>query len=115
MDDNIVISASDGQMLKPGMLDASWARAGIQRELSKLRSLSEVEQVKHGKPGSVLSVCVIKIASLVKGCDRIEENSVKRSVKIILDNYHVSISPRSIETIWRRAMDNSVPRQRGKR
>lgn len=106
------------RMTKPGLpmairVDISWALSGIQGEMEKLKYMSPELQRKRGKPGSPVSICVIKIASLVKGCPEIQEEQIRASVWRVMSSWEFRPARHTeFNTIWVRAMDNCKGRRR---
>lgn len=93
--------------------DVAWAMSGIRGEMDKLRYMSPKLQGKRGKPGSPVSICVIKIASLVKGCPEIPEDEIRLDVFSIMSSWESKPARiREFGTMWLRAMENCKGRQR---
>lgn len=89
-------------------LDRMWSEAGIEKELKKLANLPE-ENIN--KPGSVFSICLLKIASIVKGSGADHFYS-SEALEMIKKACPPDIKPKEIERQWKRAMKVAEPRHR---
>lgn len=88
-------------------LDRQWAAAAIDAELKVLASLPD-ENIN--KPGSTFSVCLLKIASVLKGSGRSHFSTVETVDRI--KAACPDIREKEVERQWRRAYDKAQPRLR---
>lgn len=91
-------------------LDRMWAESAIQAELQQLANLPD-ENIN--KPGSVFSICLLKIASAVKGsgADHFFQNEALDMI-IKACAHEATIAEKEIRRQWKRAWKNAKPRYR---
>ena len=90
-------------------LDRQWADTAMDGELSAIATMPDGTNIN--KPGSLLFISLLKIASIVKGGyipDHEALNSIKRSCAAF-----TWIPQKEIDYQWKRAYQKSEPRHRG--
>jgi len=91
-------------------LPSSWATSAMNSELAILANLPKKEQGrKIGKPNSLFSVCLLKIASICKG-DGIDPQEAMNAVKAACSSY-LWLRDSEINRQFSRAWKRATPRQ----
>lgn len=90
-------------------LPSSWAISAMNKELAILADLPKKEQGrKIGKPNSLFSVCLLKIASICKG-DGIDQQEAITAVKDACSSY-LWLRDSEINRQFTRAWQRAIPR-----
>lgn len=89
-------------------LDRLWTESAIESELKQLANLPEQN---INKPGSVFSICLLKLASIAKGSGarHVGTDSLRVSIHAACPDY---IKPKEIDRQWQRALKVATPRYR---
>lgn len=97
---------------KQSSQDREWrqTRWAIQAITSELRQLETMPDHKVGKPGSPYSICLIKIASIVKGAGAGNINMTGLLEMVQEKSKHLHVPERESMRMFNRAMKNAIPR-----
>ena len=92
--------------------ETAWCKTAIDNELQNIERLSgQSKPPKLTKPDSPITLCMLKIASVVKGCS-LNPNEAYTRILYAMRSHPSSSKPREIDYQWKRCMQRAIPRYR---